>query len=92
MIHLKREIKEETNISDKFIKNITILGITISARGNAPILCDVNLSIDSKRVKELFKKRKDNEISKLILVNKNNLNKMLKKMGGFYELLIELMK
>lgn len=80
---VEKEMFEETNVSMKHLDSFQFLGIILSPWANIIFVIIPILKIKSQEVLKLFKDRRDPELSKLIVVDKENIIEYLENLGGY---------
>jgi predicted NUDIX family phosphoesterase len=86
-----RELNEEIGISSKQIEDTYFIGMVLSDTTNIMIVTNTILNISSKKVRDIFNKLSDSELSDLIFIKKSDIKDYLQKLSGYKPCTIELL-
>lgn len=89
----KTEIKEELGLEARYIDSIKFLGLIRAPSTNIILLTHTKLNVSSQEAQKLFEESdlKDDEMSGVEVVEKEELEDYLKKLGGYKIAVVDLL-
>lgn len=89
--NLLKEVVEEAGIEQVHIESIQGIGIVHSVTSNIIIISLIQLKLSQEETGEVFKRRRDNEMSELMYVPENKISSFLKDMPSYRPLIADLL-
>jgi 8-oxo-dGTP pyrophosphatase MutT (NUDIX family) len=87
--NLRKEVYEETSISESHIRSVQGIGIVRSMTSNTILISTVQLNVSRDQVRDIFKDRLEDEMSDLLYVSDVEIEFFLRKMSSYRPLIAD---